>query len=127
MDFRMTDIRQLLALNMKHNRQLLCLSQAKLAEKINAATNYISKIESEKQFPSVSMLEKIASALNIDTVELFSTKLLQKDYTNGMDNIIFSDIQEFVAEKLSLLEQDLYENTRKVQELRELLQKTNTG
>jgi transcriptional regulator with XRE-family HTH domain len=121
----MTNIRQLLALNMRHNRQSLELSQAKLAERIGTATNYISKIESEKQFPSVKMLEKIAAALNIDTAELFSTKLIQSNYTQGPD--IPVELKKIVTEKLVLIERDLYDNTKKVQELRELLQDANGG
>ena len=64
----MTDLKQILACNMKINRKILGLSQAKLAEQLNAATNYISMIESEKKFPSLPMLEKIAGALHIDTL-----------------------------------------------------------
>jgi transcriptional regulator with XRE-family HTH domain len=116
---KMTNIRQLLALNMKHHRQLLELSQAKLAENIGTATNYISKIESEKQFPSVKMLEKIATALNIDTADLFSIKALQANHTQGPD--IPDELKKTIAEKLILIERDLYDNTKKVQELRELL------
>jgi transcriptional regulator with XRE-family HTH domain len=110
---------------MRHNRQLLGLSQAKLAEKIGTATNYISKIESEKQFPSVEMLEKIAVALNIDNAELFSTKLILANDTRGTDQDIPDELKKIVTEKLALIERDLYDNTKKVQELRELLQEAN--
>jgi transcriptional regulator with XRE-family HTH domain len=75
----MTDLRLVLAVNMKARRQKLGLSQSNLAEKINTATNYISKIESEKQFPSVPMLEKIAHALEADTLDLFSVQGLKKN------------------------------------------------
>ncbi|MDR3248166.1 MAG: hypothetical protein LBT39_05205, partial [Treponema sp.] len=77
----------------------------------------------EKQFPSVPMLERIANALNIDTMELFSTRLIQQNYKPGIEQGVFNDIQEIISEKLALIEQDLYENTRKVRELRELLKK----
>jgi transcriptional regulator with XRE-family HTH domain len=108
---------------MRHNRQLLGLSQAKLAERVVTATNYISKIESKKQFPSIPMLEKIADALNIDTIELFSTKLTRQDYKPGAEQEISGDIQGIVAETLAIIERDLYENTKKIQELREMLKK----
>jgi transcriptional regulator with XRE-family HTH domain len=121
----MTDIRQILALNMKHNRQLQGLSQSKLAEKIDTATNYISKIESEKQFPSVQMLEKIAGALNIDVIGLFSTKLARNGDSRETAPVIVDGIAETMFERLVLIEQDLYENTKRVRELRELLQKAD--
>ena len=53
----MTNIRTVLAVNMKARRKELKLSQAELAEKIGTSPNYISKIEAEKQFPSVKMIE----------------------------------------------------------------------
>ena len=70
----MTDLRELLGANIKIYRKTQGLSQAKLAERVDTATNYISAIEAGRRFPSVSMLEKIAIALDIDTTELFSKK-----------------------------------------------------
>ena len=70
----MTDIRQVLAENMKKYRKIQGISQAKLAEKINTATNYIAMIEVGKKFPSAGMLERIAQALNIDAPELLLHK-----------------------------------------------------
>ena len=70
----MTDIRQVLAANMKKYRKIQGISQAKLAERINTATNYIAMIEIGKKFPSPNMLERIAQALNVDTPELFTTQ-----------------------------------------------------
>lgn len=69
----MTDIRIILAENMKKYRKILRISQEKLAEKIGTAPNYIAMIEVGKKFPSAGMLERIALALNIDTPELFTT------------------------------------------------------
>jgi transcriptional regulator with XRE-family HTH domain len=69
----MTDIRLILAENMKKYRKIQKISQEKLAEKINTAPNYIAMIEVGKKFPSASMLERIALALNVDTPELFTT------------------------------------------------------
>ena len=69
----MTDIRLVLAENMKKYRKIQKISQEKLAEKINTAPNYIAMIEVGKKFPSAGMLERIAMALNVDTPELFTT------------------------------------------------------
>ena len=70
----MTDIRQVLADNMKKHRKIQKLSQAKLAERINTATCYIARIEIGKNFPSPGMLERIALALNVDTPDLFASR-----------------------------------------------------
>jgi len=69
----MTDIRLILAENMKKYRKILGISQEKLAEKMNTAPNYIAMIEVGRKFPSAGMLERIALALNVDTPELFTT------------------------------------------------------
>ena len=69
----MTDIRLVLAGNMKKYRKIQNISQEKLAAKINTAANYIAMIEVGKKFPSPGMLERIAFALNVDTPELFTT------------------------------------------------------
>lgn len=58
---------------MKKYRKIQGISQEKLAEKVSTAPNYIAMIEVGKKFPSASMLERIALALNIDTPELFTT------------------------------------------------------
>ena len=70
----MTNIRQILATNMKKHRKIQGISQAKLAEKTNSATGYIANIEIGKKFPSPKMMERIAQALNIDTPDLFTTR-----------------------------------------------------
>jgi transcriptional regulator with XRE-family HTH domain len=69
----MTDIRLILAENMKKYRKIMGISQEKLAEKMNTAPNYIAMIEVGKKFPSAGMLERIALALNVNTPELFTT------------------------------------------------------
>jgi transcriptional regulator with XRE-family HTH domain len=55
------------------------LTQAKLAEKVNTATNYISAIEAGRRFPSVKILEKIALVLGIDIPKLFITETIRLD------------------------------------------------
>jgi transcriptional regulator with XRE-family HTH domain len=69
----MTDIRLVLAENMKKYRKIQGISQEKLAEKMDSAPNYIAMIEVGKKFPSAGMLQRIALALNVDTPELFTT------------------------------------------------------
>jgi transcriptional regulator with XRE-family HTH domain len=58
----MTSLRSILALNMKVQRQILGISQAQLAEKVDTSTNYIALIETGKRFPKPEMLERIAAA-----------------------------------------------------------------
>ena len=69
----MTDLRELLAQNIKKYRKIRGFSQEMLAEKAETSTTHIGMVEIGKKFPSVRMLEKIAEALGIDTPELFNT------------------------------------------------------
>jgi transcriptional regulator with XRE-family HTH domain len=68
----MTNLRALLANNIKKRRVFLGFSQAKLAEKVGTSTHYIGQIEQQSKFPSPEMLERIAKALDFDSTELFS-------------------------------------------------------
>lgn len=99
----MTNLRQVLALNMKKRRNTLSLSQAKLAEKINTAPTYIAMIELEKKFPSVEMLERIAEALVMDTIELFSIKPLPEDSIKKLHKDILVDFEKIISKKLEKL------------------------
>ncbi|MDR0442083.1 MAG: helix-turn-helix domain-containing protein [Treponema sp.] len=67
-----TKLRHILAANIRNHRNLLGYSQVKLAEIANIAPSYLATIELEKNFPSDEVLERIARALKIDPVELFS-------------------------------------------------------
>ena len=99
----MTNLRQVLALNMKKKRQILGLSQAKLAEKVNTAPTYIAMIELEKKFPSVEMLERIAKALVMDTTELFSVKPLPEDAIKNLHKAVLRDFEQAISKRLKKL------------------------
>ena len=88
----MTNIRSVLSYNMKSRRKALKLSQIDLAEKTGSAANYISKIEAERQFPSVEMIEKLADALQVDTVDLFSPANQQKSRTKQEKSVLMERI-----------------------------------
>ena len=47
------------------------LTQEKLAELCNTETSYIGQIETKKRLPSLTFIEKIASAINIKPYLLF--------------------------------------------------------
>jgi transcriptional regulator with XRE-family HTH domain len=68
----MTGVHTLLARNIKKYRQILGLSQAALAEKINCSTTFIGNIEIKKRFPSSKNIDRIARALGIKPGDLFA-------------------------------------------------------
>jgi len=67
----MTDVRILLARNMKKFREILGFSQMELAEKIGCSPTLIGKIEIMKRFPSADNINLIAKALKIAPADLF--------------------------------------------------------
>jgi len=99
----MTNLRQVLAVNMRKRRKALGFSQAMLAEKANTAPTYIAMIELEKKFPSVEMLERIAAALAIDTTELFSIKPLPEDSLKKLHKSVLKDFEKIITKKLKEL------------------------
>jgi transcriptional regulator with XRE-family HTH domain len=92
----MTDIRELLAANIKAYRAELGFTQAKLAERADTATHYIAMIEGYRKFPSANMLERIATALDRDTPELFAMNPVQDDWKGE----ILSEMDEFIVKKI---------------------------
>jgi transcriptional regulator with XRE-family HTH domain len=100
----MTDLRKVLAFNMKLHRKKLGLSQAKLAKLIDVSDNHIALIETGRRFPSISTLEQLASAMNIDILELFSIKTIELSRKKEVKNKILADIDKIL--RLRLLDED---------------------
>jgi len=94
----MTDIRKLLAANIRNFRCELGLTQAKLAEKADTATHYIAMIEGGKNFPSPEMIEKIAACLGKDSADLFSITPIKhhwkKEILTEIDHLITARIKK---------------------------------
>jgi transcriptional regulator with XRE-family HTH domain len=68
----MADVHTVLARNLKKYRQILGLSQAALAEKIDTSTTFIGNIEICKRFPSPKNLDLLAKALGVKPAALFA-------------------------------------------------------
>ena len=110
----MTDIRDLLASNIKSYRASRGWSQAKLAEKTGTSTQYIAMIETKIKFPSSNMLHKLAKALGIDPAELFFKEIDPKTIMKNAQKAVVEDfgesfcqmISKFVADTVSKLDKD---------------------
>jgi transcriptional regulator with XRE-family HTH domain len=102
----MTNLRELLAHNIKERRRILGITQAKLAEKVDTSTHYIGQIELGNKFPSPEMLERIAAALEIDSPQLFSMnsfpteviRQFQKGLLADMETVIVSSFNSRLAD-----------------------------
>jgi transcriptional regulator with XRE-family HTH domain len=86
---------------MKAYRNELDLSQAKLADKVDTATNYIAMIECEKRFPTDTMLERIAAALEKEPADLFAITPIQQEWQDE----ILSELEKIICDKRKTLRQ----------------------
>lgn len=100
----MTKVQKQLAENIRYYRKQKKLTQEELAEKAGTAANYIGTIEIGKKFPSPKMIEKIAAALSIDELSLFSTNIYnisEKEITDIEENLI-KNLSKTVTETLRI-------------------------
>jgi len=65
-----TDLRRILASNLKEQRKLLGLSQEKLAEMANISWQTVNSIECHRTWVSDKTLESLADALKIECFQL---------------------------------------------------------
>jgi len=96
----MTNLKELVAQNIKKYRKIRCFSQETLAERAGTSTTHIGMVEIGKKFPSVRMLEKIAQALDVDTPALFATEtfVFLPMHSKSIERLyheIMNDFQQF--------------------------------
>ena len=89
----MDNIREILAKNLRENRQRLNISQPKLAELANLSTHYIASIETSRKFPTPDVLERLAEALGIESHELFSVSYSAKKELENLRNDIIGEVK----------------------------------
>ena len=93
----MTNIRQLLAINLKQKRNALHLTQSKLAEKADISTQYIAMIEIGRKFPSLDILERMANVLEIDVLDFFSPLALPAGSLDSLKKNLLADLEKEIA------------------------------
>jgi len=104
-------IREILALNLKENRQKCGLTQEKLAEKAGISANYLSMVEVSKKFPTPEMLDRLANALKIETFQLFDASAtaegallhLEKSIINKITLVVKDTIKETINEECKIV------------------------
>ena len=111
----MTNIRDVLADNLKQFRQARGWSQAYLAEKTETSTNYIGMLEKSIKFPSSEMIHKLANALEIDPTDLFSKGIdpisTMKMYQKAALEDIHALLGRLINKKIQQLEEKTPEST----------------
>jgi len=91
-------IREILARNLKENRQKCGFTQEKLAEKAGISANYLSMVEISKKFPTPEMLDRLANALNIETFQLFDASTTPEGALLHLEKSIIYNIKQALVE-----------------------------
>lgn len=86
------------------------LSQQELAEKCETATNYISEIETGRKFPSIEMIEKLATVLNIPAWAFLYVNTQEKLDNNPV--VVLSD--KLTSEKKEEILSELFCEIQKI-------------
>ena len=97
----MTNIKHLLAFNIKQLRSQHGFTQARLAEKADASTQYVAMIELGRKFPSVELLERIASAFEVDILDLFTPPPFPAENMLQLRKKFLADLEKEVTKLVS--------------------------
>ncbi|MCL2196898.1 MAG: helix-turn-helix transcriptional regulator [Treponema sp.] len=98
MEIDESNIRDILARNIKENRRKCGFSQEKLAEKAGISTPFVAMIEVSRKFPTPDVLDRIAGALNVKTWQLFAVQPSPEDAMEQLRTSIVKDIDKVVAD-----------------------------
>jgi len=96
----MANIREILAQNIKKHRQKLGITQLELAELADVSANFIGMIEQKRKFAAPEVLDRIATALKIETSELFIDKLTTPEEMDRFYQKIEKNIDQLIRESL---------------------------
>jgi transcriptional regulator with XRE-family HTH domain len=94
----MRGIKEVLARNLKINRLKMGLTQEKLSEKAEISTHYLAMVELARKFPSAGMLERLATALEVEPHELFYMPSVAENALERLQVTITANIERVVAE-----------------------------
>lgn len=90
--------------NIKRIRKEKHITQEQLAEACNTATSYIGLMETYKNVPKLSTIEKIAAALNVEPEILFKKNNVSQDEEKLIQKITDSVVED--------LKKSLYKNLK---------------
>ena len=95
---KMSKIRNVLADNLKKNRQKRRFTQEQLAEKANVSSHYVAMVETCKTFPKPEMLERLAKTLGIEPHQLFTVENDPNDTNERLHKKIATEMKHVVED-----------------------------
>ncbi|MCL2793196.1 MAG: helix-turn-helix transcriptional regulator [Spirochaetaceae bacterium] len=106
-------IRDLLALNLKENRKKCGFTQEKLAEKAGISAHYLAMIEVSKKFPTPEMLDRIATALEIETYQLFDVSATPEGALLHLEQSILTNVEQLINVTIKQAIANEFKNNKK--------------
>jgi transcriptional regulator with XRE-family HTH domain len=106
----MTNLREILAHNLKKKRQNCGFSQAKLAEMVNVSTHHIATIETARNYPTLDLVERMANVLDIEIYELFINPLSPPEEMERLYQVVAQNIEQVVAEAVGKAIKEQYKD-----------------
>jgi transcriptional regulator with XRE-family HTH domain len=98
METTRSNIRDILANNIKENRRKSGFSQEKLAEKAGISTPFVAMIEVSRKFPTPDVLDRIAGALNIKTYQLFAVPPSPEEAMERLHDTLATNLERLIGE-----------------------------
>jgi len=108
----MTNIREILATNLRENRRKCGISQAKLAEMADLSTQFVAMIELCRKFPCSETLERMAAALGIEPHELFAVPPAPEGALERLHKAVLTDIERVVGVAVEKAVAEEYKKTK---------------
>jgi transcriptional regulator with XRE-family HTH domain len=95
-------------------RQKSGLSQRQLAMRMQVPRTYVSKIENEKAMPTLSSLQRLATALEVSIAELLkgSSRTLEDEIADLMQDEFLSQVVPYLAKLDSMQRSSLLSQVR---------------
>jgi len=105
----MSDIKEIFAGNLRETRRKCGLTQAKLAEKADVSTHYVALVELARNIPKVEVIERLATALDVEVYELFLVPLSPASGMKEIQETIIANLKDIVKESV----EEAFEKERK--------------
>ena len=96
----MASLQDIFVKNLKRHRRNCGFTQAQLAEKVKVSTHHIGMIELSRNYPTLELVERIASALEIEIYELFVDPLSPNKEFERLRQEIKDDTRQLLEEFL---------------------------
>ncbi len=113
----MMNIKEILAQNLKENRQRLGITQPELAERAGMSTQYLAMIEIARKFPTADILERLAAALDINPHELFSVAVSPERAMEQLQQMILDNMNRSMEQLQQMILDNMNRSTEQLQQM----------